>query len=196
MIPIKHPTRGKSRLASVLSESERKQLVWKLLDHVVSAVQEVPQVDEIFLISDSDVIGHWAISNQIRWLKTPAPLNEAIQIGYSLAHEAGIDRVLVLPADLPFLTAQAVIDLLSHPHKIVIAPDRFNEGTNALLLQGTPSFVFQFGLYSFKRHHREALKMGGHTAIFNHPAVAFDLDWPEDLARWRQSAPGMPPRSI
>jgi 2-phospho-L-lactate guanylyltransferase len=56
--------------------------------------------------------------------------------------------VLILPSDLPLLSKEDVtriIDLSLEPPVVVIAPDRRNEGTNALLIRPTGLISYQFG---------------------------------------------------
>ena len=43
---------------------------------------------------------------------------------------------------------------------------------------------FRFGAGSFAAHHAEARAAGVEPAILDRPGLAFDLDTPQDLARW------------
>jgi 2-phospho-L-lactate guanylyltransferase len=112
----------------------------------------------------------------------PALHQAAARIGAAAA-------LLVLPADLPLLTAQDVEQFIYHAERatVVIAPDRHCHGTNALLLASSEKFRFRFGPNSYWAHQQEARRLGlsvVSVAIYN---LAFDLDTPEDLEIFGQT---------
>ena len=67
---------------------------------------------------------------------------------------------------------------------VVIAPDRLGTGTNGLALSPPGIIGFRFGAGSFAAHRAEAQAAGVEPAVVVRPGLAFDLDTPEDLARW------------
>ncbi len=67
---------------------------------------------------------------------------------------------------------------------VAIAPDRLGTGTNGLALAPPGVIGFRFGTGSFAAHRAEAQAAGVEPAIVARPGLAFDLDTPEDLARW------------
>jgi 2-phospho-L-lactate guanylyltransferase len=92
--------------------------------------------------------------------------------------------VLVIPADLPLLSASGVRALLERaidPPVVVIAPDRHERGTNALLLSPANLIEYDFGEGSFKRHCERARRAGARLEIVKLPSLELDLDLPEDL---------------
>ncbi len=92
--------------------------------------------------------------------------------------------MLIVPADLPLLNREDVAALLArsvNPPVVVIAPDRHQKGTNALLLSPANIIEYDFGEGSFKRHCARANKAGARLEIVNLPALELDLDLPEDL---------------
>jgi 2-phospho-L-lactate/phosphoenolpyruvate guanylyltransferase len=99
--------------------------------------------------------------------------------------EFGYREVLILPADLPTITA-ADIDGLTHAGRIggfAIAPDTAGAGTNALCLASAQPFRFQFGLDSRQLHLQEAERMGLSPQEVHLPGLQFDVDSPADLSR-------------
>jgi 2-phospho-L-lactate guanylyltransferase (CobY/MobA/RfbA family) len=64
---------------------------------------------------------------------------------------------------------------------VVIAPDRHEKGTNALLISPTGLIEYDFGENSFERHCERARAAGARLEIVNLPALGLDLDVPEDL---------------
>jgi 2-phospho-L-lactate guanylyltransferase (CobY/MobA/RfbA family) len=64
---------------------------------------------------------------------------------------------------------------------VVIAPDRHEKGTNALLISPTGLIEYDFGEDSFQRHCQRAIDAGARLEIVNLPSLGLDLDLPEDL---------------
>jgi 2-phospho-L-lactate guanylyltransferase (CobY/MobA/RfbA family) len=63
----------------------------------------------------------------------------------------------------------------------VVAPDRSNNGTNALLICPAGLIEYEYGEGSFERHCHLARKVGARLEICELPSLALDLDNPEDL---------------
>jgi 2-phospho-L-lactate guanylyltransferase len=124
-------------------------------------------------------------------------LNHALRQATGSAQAHGADAVLILPADLPRITpdditqlvriaeTQATVDPLRPC--MVIAPSQ-DGGTNALLLRPPTAIDFAFGPDSFQRHRAQAAAVGASCHVVHAPGLAFDLDRPRDLSRWRSRA--------
>ena len=98
-----------------------------------------------------------------------------------------MERLVVLHGDLPNLAADdvaALIDAAAGGPAVAIAPDRLGTGTNGLALRPPGVIGFRFGAGSFAAHRAEAQTAGVDPAVVVRPGLAFDLDTPEDLARW------------
>jgi 2-phospho-L-lactate guanylyltransferase len=74
---------------------------------------------------------------------------------------------------------------------VVIAPDRRQKGTNALLLAPSDLIEYDFGGESFRRHCERARRAGARLEIVDLPALGLDLDLPDDLELVRHLQ-GMP----
>ena len=99
---------------------------------------------------------------------------------YAAAH--GATKVLVLPTDMPNLTAGDVRTMASPSNlepQIIIAPSR-DGGTNALMLQPAQAIPFAFGRDSFLRHQRLAADAGIPVHVIESASLLFDIDLPED----------------
>jgi 2-phospho-L-lactate guanylyltransferase len=111
-------------------------------------------------------------------------LNGTLMQAQALAASGGADALLILPGDLPLVTASdlaAVLDAaVTVP--IVIAPDRAGDGTNALLLAPPVAIVPGFGEASFGRHRALVDAAGLSSALVDRPGLALDLDTPADVA--------------
>jgi 2-phospho-L-lactate guanylyltransferase len=114
---------------------------------------------------------------------TGESLNSALEQAHRLLRERGCGEFLVIPADLPRITAKD-IDTLVHAGRtsgFAIAPDSRGTGTNALYFAPLQPFRFQFGPDSFSLHLQEAQRAGLDPQVVRLPGLAFDLDSPADL---------------
>jgi len=186
IVPVKPLRRGKSRLSGALSEDERVNLNRFLLEHTLKTLIELEEVDQVLVVSrDSSVLAIARDMGARTVQEDGAPaLNTALKRATVIAQVYASRGVLVVPADLPLLSREALLTLLDraiNPPVIVIAPDRHKKGTNALLLSPANIIEYDFGPDSFKRHCERAEKSGARLEIVDLPSLGLDLDLPEDL---------------
>src|SRR6202142_2175545 len=186
IVPVKPLRRGKSRLSGALSEDERVNLNRFLLEHTLKTLIELEEVDQVLVVSrDSSVLAIARDMGARTVQEDGAPaLNTALKRATVIAQVYASSGVLVVPADLPLLSREAILTLLDraiNPPVIVIAPDRHKKGTNALLLSPANIIEYDFGPDSFKRHCERAEKSGARLEIVDLPSLGLDLDLPEDL---------------
>jgi 2-phospho-L-lactate/phosphoenolpyruvate guanylyltransferase len=186
IVPVKPLKRGKSRLASALSEIERVELNRLLLERTLRTLIELKEVEEVLVVSrDSSVLAIARDLGARTVQEDGAPtLNTALKRATVVAQVYASRGVLVIPADLPLVTSDDILTLLeraTNPPVIVIAPDRHQKGTNALLLSPADIIEYDFGQDSFKRHCERARKAGARLEIVDLPTLGLDLDLPEDL---------------
>ena len=65
---------------------------------------------------------------------------------------------------------------------ITLIPDRYDDGTNVLRLPAACDFRFAYGPGSFRRHRAEATRLALPVRVLRIPALAYDVDWPADVA--------------
>ena len=109
-------------------------------------------------------------------------LNAALTQAARYAVARGATKVLILPTDMPNLTAEDVRAMASprgRGPQIIIAPSR-DGGTNALMLQPGQAIPFAFGRDSFRRHQRLAVEAGIPVRVVESASLLFDVDLPED----------------
>lgn len=187
IVPVKPMRLGTSRLASVLSEDARAGLNRLLLTHTIDTLKSIPDIEHVVVVSRDTAALSLARERGARTVQedgTPH-LNVALTRATFFAKAYNTHGVLVLPADLPFLSAkdiQAMLDRAHDPPVVVVAPDRRLEGTNALLISPPGQIEYEFGSGSFARHCQKAREAGCRLEICNLPSLAFDIDWPDDLA--------------
>jgi len=161
IVPVKPLRRGKSRLAEVLSQTERTELNRRLLIHTIDTLTTIPEIEHVLVISRDQAALAIARDHGARTVQeTGAPkLNIALMRATIVAKNYATRGVLIVPADLPFLTAEDVGTLLSFakdPPVVVVAPDRHREGTNALLVCPIGIIDYEFGPGSFQHHCERA----------------------------------------
>jgi len=186
LIPVKPLGEGKSRLAPVLDQSGRRALCERFLRNTLGLATSLAAT--LVVTRDPVVIGI-ATQAGARIVDEPpgADLNAALDAGRRAASPAV--NLLVLPIDLPRLTATALQRFSVTRDAIAIAPDRDRGGTNLLLLPSVAvgNFRFAYGIGSLAAHRAEASRLGVALRIVDLPEAAFDVDSPADhaeFARW------------
>jgi len=186
IVPVKPLRRGKSRLAGILTEDERAELNRTLLQHTLETLTTLKEVEEVLVISRDPQVLTVARNYGARTVREDGQpdLNTALNRATIIAQVYATRGVLVLPADLPLISredALILVERASDPPVVVIAPDRHQKGTNALLIAPAGLIEYQFGENSFQRHCNLVKKAGARLEIVNLPSLGLDLDSPEDL---------------
>ncbi len=192
IVPVKSVQNGKTRLRTVLSDEERASLNRFLLVHTLEVLQALrSSIEQVLVTSPDPATLSLARRCGARTLheSRSAGLNKALHAAVLLAKERRVQRVLILPIDLPLLQPQDIEAILERgypPPVGVIAPDRRGKGTNALLLSPPDLISFAFGEASFFHHSERIRASGARLEVLTLERLAFDLDTPEDLTLYHQ----------
>lgn len=186
IVPVKPLRRGKSRLAEVLSESERAELNRRLLAHTLDTLRALPEIEQILVVSRDPSALSLAREHGARTVQeNGAPqLNVALTRATVVARNYATRGVLVIPADLPLITPEdlrLILARVEEPPVVVVVPDRHRQGTNALLVCPAGLIEYDFGPDSFERHCERARQAGARLEVCELPSLALDMDLPEDL---------------
>lgn len=186
IVPVKPLRRGKSRLAGMLTEDERTALNQELLERTLKVLSGLKELSQVLVVSRDPHALTIARNHGAKTVQEDGQphLNTALARATVMAQVQATHGILVLPADLPLLTAddvRALIDRAAKPPVVVIAPDRHGKGTNALLMVPPGQIEYDFGEGSFQKHCDRATKSGARLEIVNLPSLGLDLDVPEDL---------------
>ena len=191
IVPVKPFAQSKSRLASVLSEEERAGLSRAFLEHTLSVLREVSAVSETLVISrDPAALAVARAFGARAILETePSDLNAALTHATDIARQGGARALLILPVDLPCLTEAEIQQLMNDAadSALTIAPDRRDEGTNALFIRPPGLIPYAFGADSFHQHCALAHRAGVQPRIVRLPGLALDVDVPDDLELFSQA---------
>ncbi len=190
IVPVKPLLRSKSRLSPVLSSEQRAKLSQQLLLQTLDVLDELPEISHTLVISrDQRALALAREHNARTVTEYGSPdLNVALARATALAKSQGATAVLVLPADLPLIDAQHLRELIERagePPVLVVAPDRHERGTNALLVAPPGLIEYEFGPDSYAHHHTRGELAGARVEIFRSLALGLDLDVPEDLELYR-----------
>jgi 2-phospho-L-lactate guanylyltransferase len=191
VIPAKPYNQAKTRLGGCLSAQQRVALSRRLLRRTLRLALRV--ADQVVVVSrDRGLLAQVEAAGAIGLLEEAPGLNPALTQATDFAQKRGALGVLVLPADLPRLTAgdiRAMIELGTQAPAVVIAPCRYETGTNALLMRPPGLVQFAFGPDSFAAHCAAADAAGAPPRVYRSPTIALDLDTPDDWQVWR--SPGI-----
>ncbi|HEY7847571.1 MAG TPA: 2-phospho-L-lactate guanylyltransferase [Candidatus Limnocylindria bacterium] len=186
IVPHRGLAAAKTRLAPVLDHDERMALARTLLVRVLGVARQA--VDDVVVISPAAELEPIVAAAGARLaVQRGMGLNAGLDQAREAAAADGVQRLVVLHGDLPNLAADdvlALMDAAAQPAAVGVAPDRLGTGTNGLALSPPGVIGFRFGAGSFAAHRAEAAAAGLEAVIVTRPGLAFDLDTPEDLARW------------
>ena len=186
IVPVKPLRRGKSRLAGTLSEDERTHLNQLLLEHTLKTLTDLNEIEQILVVSRDPAALTLAREHGARTVREAGSpkLNMALKRATVVAQVYATRGVLVLPADLPLMSREdilALVERATKPPVVVIAPDRHEAGTNALLISPAGLIEYDFGPGSYQRHCKRAQEAGARLEVVTLPSLGLDLDLPEDL---------------
>lgn len=182
LIAIKGRSRCKTRLATALYAAARLELVRSMLTAVLSAARGAHTVRQIIVVSPE----RDSVPAEVPVLAdTGECLNDALTQAHRVLREFGCREVVILPADLPTITAADINALVRAGRQggFAMASDAAGVGTNALCLASAHPFRFQFGADSKRLHLKEAQRTGLGAQMIRLPGLEFDVDSPADLDR-------------
>jgi 2-phospho-L-lactate guanylyltransferase len=193
IIPVGTLEGAKTRLGGTLDAEERLDLVTGLLRRTVVAAMAAERLSDVLVVSPDREVLHLASGLGARTLRQRSiGLNAGLREARSDAVAGGAEAILVLPVDLPFVSAAAVDDvvsaLLANETAVVLVTDQHATGTNALGLRPPDVIDVAFGPGSRAAHRALAEAAGVRYAEADGP-LAIDLDTPDDLVLIESAAP-------
>ena len=194
IIPVGSVDGAKSRLGAVLDAEERHDLVLRLADRTIRATVATPGIDETLVVTPDDEVRALALRAGARPIRQRSRgLNDGLREARDEAEAAGATAILVLPIDMPFVSAESLAPLVQAVLEtdrpvVAIVPDRHDRGTNALLLAPPDVIDFCFGGDSKAAHVDAGRSAGAGVEILGGP-LTLDLDTPEDLLLAQEETP-------
>jgi 2-phospho-L-lactate/phosphoenolpyruvate guanylyltransferase len=171
LIPLKTHD-PKSRLADAISADERAELMRTLLERVAAAVREAG-IERMTIVSAEPVEGYEV------WSDCGLAWNDALAA--AAAEVVRTPLVAFVSADLPFLQADEVEELLTAtPERGIAVARALDGGTNAVSMRPPGLVRTHFGVPGSAAVHAG---LGVPHVVVDLPGLAFDVDTPADLER-------------
>ena len=182
LIPLKPPSEAKERLSGILTHDERRELAEATLRTVVRAVTATGL--SLAVVTPDTATAAALLPPGVPVIAESADARGlSAQIEHALAQPfvASFDHVLILHADLPLASAEELGLLAAQASAGVTMVESADGGTNALLAPLPLGFRLHYGKGSFAKHRAAAKAAGLAVQAFVSPALALDLDTPDDL---------------
>jgi len=191
IVPIRGLETAKTRLGGGLDAEERRDLVVDLLERTLVATRDAHGISGTIVVTMDPAAAGIARDHRAVGLVERAPgLNGAIVAARSVAVARGATAVLVLPADLPAISAPVIDALLAAADRaitpdaigiVALVTDQHGRGTNALLISPPGRIDPLFGPASRELHRAAAAGAGAAFVELDGP-LGLDVDTTEDLA--------------
>jgi 2-phospho-L-lactate guanylyltransferase len=186
LVPVKNLETAKQRLSPLLSPAERFTLAEAMLQDVLAALDVCRHREHVALVSGDARVHSLAKQHAFGIIDDPDDPGEtgAIKMATRAAIERGSKFTLVLPADIPLITAAEVEQIFgaAPPHGTVLVPSASGRGTNAVLQRPPNLFPLRFGNDSFLPHLAAARATGKPVEVLRLAGIGVDIDEPADLA--------------
>ena len=195
IVPVGTLAGAKTRLGETLDAEERQDLVDRLLARTVTVALAVDALDDVLVISpDREVLQRSAELGARTLRQRSRGLNAGLREARDDVVAGGATAILVLPIDLPFVSADAVGAVVAalgpapasrtgrSARMVVLVTDRHGSGTNALALRPPDVIEFEFGKGS-RAGHRAAAEAAHATYREIDGPLTIDLDTPDDYVQ-------------
>jgi len=190
LVPVKLLQRSKRRLACVLTPSERAGLAVAMLDDLLALLESEKVIQRIYVLTADPVVAAdvQARGHQVICEDTNMDLNSNLDAAAAQLADQ-VERLLVINADVPAVTAEEFADLLAaHTGGVTLVSATVDGGTNAIICEPPDALRYQFGAQSLARHRTAANSAALDCSVFDRPGLGRDMDRPDDLA-WLMRQP-------
>ena len=192
IVPVKTFDRAKQRLANVLNEAERRELMLAMARDVLTCLSRSTQLSGILIVSravEADALAQTFTTE--RYAESPdANLAESLeQATTHLIQHLDAKGVIVVPADVPGIDVEELDELIAEHTGVTVLPDAENLGTNALMCSPPLCIPYIFDGKSFRPHVDGAFAAGITPRIVPGTRFALDVDLPADLVALCRTAP-------
>jgi 2-phospho-L-lactate/phosphoenolpyruvate guanylyltransferase len=181
LVPVKSFDQAKERLAGVLGDEEREELVRSMATRVIAAAAPLP----VSVVCEDREVAAFAEELGASVIWTPGTgLSGAVMAGVDALARGGFEVVTVAHGDLPLaceLRSAGRDAGEGGEGEVTLVPDRRLDGTNVATVPTGAGFCFAYGPGSFERHRAEAYRLGLNCRVIHDSRLATDIDVPDDL---------------
>ena len=182
ILAVKALDEAKARLAPAVDPAGRRDIAHRLVVRTFEVVSAA-RLEAVAVVTNDSLVAALAAGHGFAILADPGGgQSGAVAEGARWARDHGAEAVATVATDLPLLGSAEVRSLvgLAAPRRLVIAPDRAGQGTNAIVV-APPDFPFAFGPGSLRRHLDSAADLGLEVVFARAAGLATDLDYPDDV---------------
>ena len=188
IVPVREFEDTKLRLKTILAPKQRGELTKKLLQGVLAGI-EASRVSRVIVVATDPTLVRGMPSafqkmQVIRESILHGGVNSAMRDGLSVISDQGYESVLLMPSDLPLITAEAlnkVLQLLDSYDLLINAACKL-DGTSLLAFNlSKPPIPLHYDDDSFRQHVEEARKQGFHFRVLDMIEFSHDVDSTEDI---------------
>jgi len=183
VVPVRRLVAAKTRLASLLTPSERGAVALAMARDVVAASVAQRGWETWVVSADPAVLGDAERAGAVPVVEEGTGLRAAVGQAERRAVDRGVGELAVILADLPWITPASLARSLEPPDAVVGVRAGSDGGTNALVRRPPTAIPALFGRASFARHREAAARMGFALREVHQEELAFDLDRPDDVRR-------------
>ena len=193
IVPVQAVATAKSRLAEVLRDADRVELVLAMLGDVLEAVRAAHDGPLLLVTPDEQYEPAAVLAQATLLVDAGTGYNDAVRLALASADVAAAAGAVVVPADQARAQpadVRAALDALA-THEVVVVPS-LDGGTGLLGLRPPDAISTAYGPDSAVAHE-EAARAAGRTVVVLHLAsLERDVDTTADLA---DAEPPLGPRT-
>lgn len=185
LIPFKSLATAKQRLAAALDQRQRSAFAEAMLRDVMTAAAEITaRIDVTIVTGDSRAQD---MAREFGFVVVDDTRNEsetaAIEMATAWSESRGYDTTVVIPADIPLITAAELHRVLDAApgEGAVFVPAYDRRGSNCILRRPASLIPLRFGNDSFAPHCEAMKRAGKELAILELPGIGLDVDNPHEL---------------
>lgn len=186
IVPLKYFEDAKSRLADVLSASERQLLVRTMARDVLRALADCDLLHGILINSRESEVFALAQEYGAEVFVEPrgSGLSESVTLASSwLQKERRATGTLIVHADIPLATGADFHALLKDHQRFSLVPDDEHLGTNCIVASPPNPIEYRYDGKSFEPHLQAAKARGLEPRICEIPGLQLDIDTHLDLSK-------------
>jgi 2-phospho-L-lactate/phosphoenolpyruvate guanylyltransferase len=195
LVPVKDLSRAKTRLAQLLTESERAELAGLLLAGVLQAIAALPpsatgtEPLRRIVVTSHAPSAELARRHGFEVMAEDAPVSESDSVDRASAvlESEGVRGILRIPLDLPLIETRdlaVTFARVAEGATALLVPSLSGTGTNGLFRSPPTLFPSRFGPGSYDLHEAEARSRGVHAERLVLDSLALDVDDPDDVREW------------
>lgn len=195
VVPVKPLAGALGRLAGLLAPRERARLQAAMLWDLLGACRDTAGLAGALVVTADPRVARLARRRGAEPVADHAPprgMDAGLARGLAAARAGGAARALALMGDLPLARPPDLAAALAAGAgaPVTLVPSRDGTGTNALVLSPPDVLTPALGPGSLARHLEQAARAGLVARRYPRPALALDVDTPDDLAALLEAGPG------